>query len=28
MHTMNSHSYENFMTRVQNTNHHHHHHPD
>ncbi|RPH28148.1 his operon leader peptide [Buttiauxella warmboldiae] len=25
---MNSHSYENFMTRVQTANHHHHHHPD
>ncbi|RJT27274.1 his operon leader peptide [Buttiauxella izardii] len=28
LHIMNKHSYENFMTRVQNTNHHHHHHPD
>ncbi|WP_115631792.1 his operon leader peptide [Buttiauxella agrestis] len=25
---MNKHSYENFMTRVQNTTHHHHYHPD
>ncbi|WP_374708478.1 his operon leader peptide [Buttiauxella selenatireducens] len=25
---MNNHSYENFMTRVQNAFHHHHHHPD